>query len=108
MATAAAVMMQRSARSHVVTTLDGNLTLVSCPPEIREVLIQPTSAAGALVQVEGAAQAGTPTAGAVEVVAGGSLSIVPEDCGVGLGQAWSFGVARLAAGAVIRLNGSVR
>lgn len=108
MATAAGVTVQRNARAHVVTTLDANLSLVSCPADVASVLIQPTSAAGALVQIEGATQGGSPASSAIEVVAGGSLLIVPEDCGVGAGQAWSFGVARASAGAVIRLNASVR
>ena len=108
MATAAAVNMQRNDRAHVVTTSDANLTLIRCPAEIAEVLIQPTSAAGALVQVEDAAQGDAPASHAVEVIPLGTVTVRPEDCGVGAGQAWSFGVARSAAGAVIKINGVAR
>lgn len=116
MATAPAVTLRSRApvagtvgdRSAVVTTSDAALTLISVEAGIESVLVQPTSAAGCYVQLEGAAQAGTVDAAAVEVAVGGSLLITPRDCGYGEGQAWAFGVARLAAGAVIRLNGSKR
>lgn len=118
MATASAVTLYKRApaagtvghRSAVVTTTDALLTLITVGAGLRSVLVQPTrtSAAGCYVQLEGAAQGAAVDAAAVEVSVGGSLLITPSDCGYGDGQAWAFGVARLAAGAVIRLNASVR
>lgn len=109
MATADAVSLTRSDYAGVVTTLDANQSLISCSSDLREVTVQPTSAAGCYVVVKGAAQAAAvPSSGRIELVGLGSVVVTPEDCGSAVGQAWSFGVARSAAGAVIHLLGRQR
>lgn len=106
---AAGLSLSRGDYVGVVTTDDANQSLVQCPPEIRSVLVQPTSAAGCYVVVKGPAQgAAVPASGRVELVALGSLVVTPNDCGSGVGQAWSFSVARSSVGAVIHLLGSQR
>ena len=70
-------------------------------------LIQMTSAAGGYVQTEGAVQDAAVGSAVVELAASGSWVVEPEDCGRGGQGGWSFGVARVAAGAVFRLNGSL-
>lgn len=109
MATAAGCRLSRSDYGNVITTSDANQSLITCSADIAAVTVQPTSAAGCYVIVEGQAQdAAVPSSGRLELVALGSVVVTPEDCGSGSGQAWSFGVARSAAGAVIHLLGRQR
>lgn len=103
---AAGISLSRGDYAGVITTDDANQSLISCPPELRSVTVQPTSAAGCYVVVKGQSQgAAVPSSGRIEVVALGSVVVAPEDCGSGVGNAWSFSVARVSAGAVIHLLG---
>jgi hypothetical protein len=105
---AAGISLSRGDYANLITTDDANQSLISCSSDIRSVTVQPTTA-GCYVIVEGQAQAAAvPSSGRVELVALGSVVVTPEDCGSGVGQAWSFGVARSAAGAVIHLLGRQR
>jgi hypothetical protein len=106
---AAGIALSRGDYAGVVTTDDANQSLISCPPELRSVTVQPTSAAGCYVITKGQSQgAAVPSSGRLELVALGSVTVTPNDCGSGVGQAWSFAVARVSAGAVIHLLGSQR
>lgn len=108
MATAAAIRLTRDDRCQIVTTSDAALTVVTCSEEISEVLVQMTSAAGGYVQVEGAVQAAAVDTAAVELTASGSWVVTSHACGSGGNDDWSFGVARVAAGAVFRCVGSIK
>ena len=106
---AAGISLSKRPYTGIVTTDDANQSLISCSGDIRSVTVQPTSAAGCYVITEGQAQgAAVPSSGRVEVVALGSVVVTPNDCGSGVGNAWTFGVARTTAGAVIHLLGSQR
>ena len=106
---AAGLSLSRRPYSGVCITDDANQSLISCSAELRSVTVQPTSAAGCYVIVEGQAQgSAVPSSGRIEVVALGSVTVTPNDCGSGVGQAWSFSVARVSVGSVIHLIGSQR
>jgi hypothetical protein len=106
---AAGISLSRGDYAGAITTDDGNQSLISCSADIRSVTVQPTSAAGCYVVVKGQSQgAAVPSSGRVELTALGSVVVSPEDCGSAVGQAWSFGVARSAVGAVIHLLGKQR
>lgn len=106
---AAGISLSKRPYTGIITTDDANQSLISCSADIRSVTVQPTSAAGCYVITEGQTQgAAVPSSGRAEVAAGGSAVVTPNDCGSGVGQAWSFGVARVSAGAVIHVLGSQR
>jgi hypothetical protein len=106
---AAGIALSRGDYAGIITTDDANQSLISCSADLRSVTVQPTSAAGCYVIVKGQAQgSAVPSSGRIEVVALGSVTVTPNDCGSGVGQAWSFAVARVSAGAVIHLLGSQR
>lgn len=106
---AAGISLSRGDYAGIITTDDANQSLISCSADLRSVTIQPTTAAGCYVVVKGQVQgSAVPSSGRLEVMALGSVTVTPTDCGSGVGQAWSFGVARTAAGAVIHLLGSQR
>ena len=107
MATAAQINLTPSSRLRTCTTQDAAITLITCSSEIGSVAIQVATAAGRIV-TEGATQGGAYSAGILVPVDGAPLTIYPTDCGYGSGQAWQFGVARNAAGAVFTLSASLR
>ena len=110
MATAAGVRITPDSAgiANVITTSDANLTIVSVSPFVASVLVQPTiaGAAGAYVQVVAPAQGDAVGTVRTEVIAGGSDPVSKDSCPVNATTGdWYFGVARMAAGAVIQLRG---
>lgn len=89
-----------------VTTSDALLTMITAPGGCAAVLVQARDEA-LYVQLKGAAQ-GAAVGVAIRLADGKALTVYPSMCGVSGESDWSFGVARVAAGAKAICSAVVR